>query len=409
MHRLSGPAGLVLLLALPLAAQQQSGKLTLTEVLERARQSAPAIVAARMRVEEVRGRLVGAALPISTNPTIDVESGRRRGAEVSTDYGVEVGQAIDLPPRRRARIDAARAAVQQEEQRVHQIERQTLREVATAFLRALEARERSTGASSGKSLADDALRIAERRFQSGDVAQLDVNLARTAVARADAEVRIADATLTGNITRLQVLLGLTEPITVGGSLHDVLPIDATDVVGRAAAGRSDVLLLDAEIVETEADQRLARTLRWPDFEVRGAYRKEEGDRIVLGGVGITLPVFNRGQEATAAASARLARLRTERDALTRTIEAEVRGAMATHEALRAAASEYERTVLPLVEENEKLALESYEVGQIGLSDLLLVRREALDARRAFIDQLIETRLAEVELRTQAGAWPGVWK
>lgn len=48
--------------------------------------------------------------------------------------------------------------------------------------------------------------------------------------------------------------------------------------------------------------------------------------------------------------------------------------------------------LPLVEENEMLAPESYEVGQIGRGDLLLVRRETLDARRAFIGQLIETRL-----------------
>jgi len=82
----------------------------------------------------------------------------------------------------------------------------------------------------------------------------------------------------------------------------------------------------------------------------------------------------------------------------------VRGAVATHDALRAAAVEYERTVLPLIEENERLALESYDVGQIGLGDLLLVRREALDARRAFIDQLIEMRLAEVELSAKAGVW-----
>ena len=61
-------------------------------------------------------------------------------------------------------------------------------------------------------------------------------------------------------------------------------------------------------------------------------------------------------------------------------------------------------MLPLVEENERLALESYDVGQIGLGDLLLVRREALDARRFLIDQVIETRLAEVELRAKAGVW-----
>jgi len=275
--------------------------------------------------------------------------------------------------------------------------------VATVFFRAVESRERADAAASGKHLADEALRIAERRYAAGDVAQLDVNLAKTAVARGDAEVRIAAATLSGSLTQLQVLLGLAEPVTAGGSLGDALTLAPTDFVARAA-NRPDIRVLDAEIAEAEAEQRLARTLRWPDFGLRASYSKEEGDRVVLGGVGISLPVFNRGQELTAAANARLTRLRAERDALTRTMEAEVRGAVASFDALRAAAAEYQRTVLPLVEENERLALESYEVGQIGLGDLLLVRREALDARRAFIDQLIETRLAEVELRARAGVW-----
>lgn len=402
MHRISGLAGLVLLCARTVAAQQGI-TLTLNEALQRASQSAPAIVAARLQIEEARGHVVGATLPFSSNPTIAVESGRRRGASVSTDYGVEVGQDLDLPQRRRARIDAAQAVVWQEEQRASDVERQTLRDVATAFVRAVEARERSDAATGSKQLADEALRIAERRYAAGDVAQLDVNLARTAVARADADVSAAKATLTGNTTQVQVLLGINESVTIAGSLHDALQIAADDLLARAAE-RADVRLLDAELAEAEAEQRLARTLRWPDFGVRGAYRKEEGDRIVLGGVGISLPLFQRGQEATAVANARIARLRAEREALTRTIAAEVRGAMASHDALAAAATAYERTVLPLVGQNEQLALESYDAGQIGLGELLLVRREALDARRALIDQLIATRLAEVELRAHAGAW-----
>jgi cobalt-zinc-cadmium efflux system outer membrane protein len=403
MHRIIVSAGLVLLAGLPAIAQQQPAVLTLEDALERARQSAPAVVAARMRIDEARGRVVGASLPFASNPTVEVEAGRRNGETSSTDYGLEVGQDLELPQRRRARIDAAHAGVTQEEQRARETEREAFREVATTFLRAVETRERAEAAGSGKRLADEALRIAERRYAAGDVAQLDVNLARTAVARADAETRIANATLTGQVRQLQVLLGLAEPVTVGGSLRDALSLTTTDLVARAA-DRPDLRVIEAEIAEAEADQRLARTLRWPDFGVRASFAKEEGDRIILGGVGLTLPVFNRGQEATAIANARLARLRAQREALTRTIEAEVRGAVATHDTLRAAASEYERTVLPLVEENEKLALESYEVGQIGLGDLLLVRREALEARRAFIDQLIETRLAEVELRARAGVW-----
>jgi len=403
MHRFIVMAGLILLAALPGAAQQQGTTLSIEEALERARQSSPAIVAARLRIEEARGRIVGASLPFPTNPIVEVDARRRSGEVSTTDYGVEVAQDFELPQRRRARVDAAHAGVTQEEQRAREAERQVLREVATVFFRAVESRERAGAAASGKHLADEALRIAERRYAAGDVAQLDVNLARTAVARGDAEARGAAATLRGYLTQLQVLLGLAEPVTAGGSLGDALTLAPTDFVARAA-NRPDIRVLDAEIAEAEAEQRLARTLRWPDFGLRASYSKEEGDRVVLGGVGISLPVFNRGQELTAAANARLTRLHAERDALTRTMEAEVRGAVASFDALRAAAAEYQRTVLPLVEENERLALESYEVGQIGLGDLLLVRREALDARRAFIDQLIETRLAEVELRARAGVW-----
>lgn len=403
MHRFIS-AGLVLLIVHPAVGQpRQDVVLTFEDTLERAQQSAPAIVTARNRVEEARGRILGASLPFSTNPTVEVQAGRRSGQTSSTDYGVEVAQNLDLPRSRRGRIDVARAVVTQEEQRASETERDVLRQVAIAFLRAVEARERNDAALNGKHIADEALRIAERRYAAGDVAQLDVNLVRMAVARADAESRLAAATLSGYLTQLQVFLGITEPVRVEGTLRDPLTLATNELITRAA-DRPDVRILDAEITEAEAEQRLSQMLRWPDFGLRASYSHEEGDRVVLGGVGISLPIFNRGQEATAVTSARLARLRAERTARLRTIEAEVRGGIASYEALRAAAAEYQRTVLPLIEDNERLALESYEVGQIGLGDLLLVRREALDARSAFIDQLIDTRLAEVELRARAGVW-----
>lgn len=386
-------------IALCVARAALAEPLTIDDALARARQSAPAIVAARMRIDEVRARTLNASLRFSSNPTIDVEAGLRSGETSTTDYGVAVAQQFDLPSRRSARIDAAQATIAQEEQRARDVEREVLREIATAFLRALESQERATSAASGKELADEALRIAERRYAAGDVAQLDVNLARTTVARAEADSRNAAAMVGANVARLQALLGMNEAPTIIGALREVsTPVDVT------ATDRADVRVLDAEIAEAEAEQRLAQTLRWPEFGLRASYAREEGDRIFLGGIGLTLPIFDRGRQASAIASARLTRLRAEREALLRTIEIEVRGAAASHVALRDAAIDYERTVLPLIEENERLALESYDVGQIGLGELLLVRREALDARRAFIDQLIEVRLAEVELRARAGVW-----
>lgn len=402
MYGIIGLAGFVLLAAAPAVAQAQPVALTFEQVLDRARQSAPAIVAARMRIEEVRGRVAGASLLLSTNPELELEAGDRTGETSSNDFALEIGQVIDLPHRRGARLAAARAAVAQEGARARDVERETLRAIATAFLETVVSRERAEAAASGKRLADEALLIAERRYAAGDVAQLDVNLARTAVARSDAEARSAAAIAAAHRSELQILLGIAEPVEVAGSLREAL---APAIEGALPlADRPDLLLLDAEIAEAEAERRIAESLRLPDVGLRGGYAEEEGDRIVRGGIGVTLPLFQRGRQETAIASARLARLRTERDALARMIEAEVRGAAAAYEALRDAASEFERTVIPLIEENERLALESYQVGQIGLADLLLVRREALDARRSLIDQLAQTRLAEIALRARTGVW-----
>ncbi|MGK2859546.1 MAG: TolC family protein, partial [Thermoanaerobaculia bacterium] len=268
---------------------------------------------------------------------------------------------------------------------------------------ALAARERAGAASSAISIAQEALGIAERRYAAGDVARLDVNLARTALARALVQQRSAAADLGARATELQVLLGSDQPVVVAGSLRDVPPLETADLLA-GAAHRPDVRILDAEIAAAGAERRLAESLRWPDFGLRAGYEEEEGQRIVTGGIGITLPLFDRGVADRAIASARLERLRIERDALVRAIEAEVRGALAALELRRASAADYADQVMPLTEENEALALESYEVGQIGLAELLLVRRDALDARLALVDQFIDLRLAEIELRTRAGVW-----
>jgi len=403
MHRFITTAVVLFLFSVAAPAQLPEA-LTLESALARARQSAPAVIAARLRIAEARAHLLGASLPLQSNPTVNAAGGRRSGnGESSPEYEFELGQNLDLPGRRTARRAAARAVVTQEEQRALETEREALQDVAATFLRALEAKERLDVATSAKSLADETVRVAERRFSAGDVAQLDVNIARTASAAARAQLRAADAAHAGRITELRVLLGYEskQPIDVSGSLRD-LPQVADASLIENLRWRPDIRALEAEIAEAEAETRLAQTLRWPDLDVRGSYRREQNDTIVLGGVGISLPVFNRGQEATAVASARLARLRAEREALIRSAETELRGALDTYEKLRSATSEYEQIVVPLLAENEKLALESYEVGQIGLSELILVRRETLDARRVFIDQLIETRLAAIELQTRAG-------
>jgi outer membrane protein TolC len=49
-----------------------------------------------------------------------------------------------------------------------------------------------------------------------------------------------------------------------------------------------------------------------------------------------------------------------------------------------------------------LTTRSFEVGQLGLPELLLIRREILDTRFQYLDALLEAALARIDLDASAG-------
>ena len=67
--------------------------------------------------------------------------------------------------------------------------------------------------------------------------------------------------------------------------------------------------------------------------------------------------------------------------------------------------ELEQTALPALDDNESLALKSFEAGEIDLGELLLIRREILETRLAYLERLLDASLTRFELEAAAGALP----
>jgi cobalt-zinc-cadmium efflux system outer membrane protein len=171
---------------------------------------------------------------------------------------------------------------------------------------------------------------------------------------------------------------------------------------RAAAERPELRMLAAEEQQAEAAIRNALTYTRPEYGIAARYAREEGDHIFVGGLRITLPLFATAQEPRDVASAQAARLRTEL-AMERTrIQSEVRSAHAAYSRRLNAVRVLERDALPTLDENTQLNARSFEVGQIGLPDMLLVQREILEARLHYLEALLEAALARVELDARAG-------
>lgn len=382
------------------AAQGQA--LTLAEVLARARDQAPLVVSARLAVEETRGRVVGASVRSQINPDFDVYGGRRTGPGGNyTDFQLGVGQAFEPPSRRAARLASANAAVAQGTASVDEVTRQVLRDAATAFFRVVYANERIALLDAAQRLATNVYTIADRRFRAGDIAVLDVNIARAALARVRADREAAEATKAIALGDLRQLVRVDGDLTVTGSLvSPPTPVDLAAAL-QSAQLRPELRTLEAATQEAEADLRYGLSLAKPQFGVAARYSQEEGDRILLGGLTVTLPVFAKGQEQQAVATARVTRLRTELEAARARVQTEVRAAFDAYERRRSALRILETDGTPSLDENEQLTTRSFDVGQIGLPDLLLIRREILDTRFQYLDALLEAALARIDLDASA--------
>ncbi len=394
---------LILLVAGSGAAQEA---LTLEQALSLARERAPSVLSARARIEESRGRLSAASL--IRNPEVEAAaggaiSGEPRSAKVDAGFL----QDVELGGRRSSRIDVARAEMTSSIAEAEDVLRRAQREVAAAFFRGLQAQERLALLAGAERIAEETLEAARRRHESGDVALLDVNVARAAAARARSDVHGARSTLAASLAEIQRIAG----VLVGGARparrKDLL---ASSIRPRRTCSRKRRSVPTSGPSSPSWMRRMpsfawGEALSWPELGLGALYQREEGQDFLLGAVRLSLPLFDRGQGVRAEARARAGRLAQELDAKRRAVRIEVRAAYEIYDQQRAAVEELERDALGVVEENEALSKESYDVGQISLIELLLVRRQMLEIRSDYLSRLLEAAIASADLEASAGVSP----
>ncbi len=250
----------------------------------------------------------------------------------------------------------------------------------------------------------DLLDASRRRYDLGDIAAIDLNLARIDAARAAAALRVARAALTTAVGTLRALLriGPAEPIELRGTL-DLPPPAPLEVLRQGLDARPDLAGLRADAREADAQIQLGRALRRPDLGVRVAYEREDAETVVLGGLSVMLPACQRGQGALAAGSARASRARIELEIAARRAEAELDAAFAASGQHVDAADILAGEAMPGVADNEALARRSYEAGELNLIELLLVRRDAFETRTALIDRRLDAARRRLAVDFLSGA------
>jgi outer membrane protein, heavy metal efflux system len=388
----------------PKCAQSQETVLTLEMALNRARVNAPVLISARGRIDEARARLRGVSIPLQSNPIIEGTAGPRFSEPSNfTAADVSLSQDFEALGRRGVRIAGAQASVSREIASSSEAARQLLRDVAAAFAKGLAADEKLKILSASEQLASSFLDTAQRRFQAGDIPILEVNLARSLAAKAHAAVLSGRAERAEAFGELRVLLGIPsgQAFSLSGDLKALGAYDL-EALMKGTEDRADIRLLESELQQALSDVRLGNTFRSPEFGVIGRYQRDQGDNIAQAGIRISVPVFSRGQELSATGNARANRIKAELQASKTAARNEIRSAFDVYTDRVEAVKELEHRALPSLDENETLSKRSYEEGELGLAELLLIRRDTLETRLLYVNALLDAFVAGIELQSKAG-------
>lgn len=383
------------------AARAQSDSLDAERVAALARARAPHVRAAESRVLEARGRLSGARALGQENPTIEGVAATEDRFDRRTDWELTV--PLGFGPGRSSRIGMARAELEREEHLVAEARRGAVGAALAAYYRVLHASRRLDVARERHVLALNLERVARERHRTGDVPRLEVLLTETEEARARGAMAAAEQSLSRERISLARALGLpsAERLAVAGTLED-RGFLARTLAADAPARRADVLAAEQELRASGASRNLARTTFLPGLAFLLHYEHEDGERLVRPGLGVTVPLFQYGQESRRAARAREDRARAELEAARNGASAETEGLERVYASATTAADDLAARSLPRLDESERMARESYEAGKTDLPTMLFVRRDLLEARGEYLDRLLEAALAGIDLAVARG-------
>jgi len=409
-YTLCTAALLVASVSVGLASEPAPSTLSLNEAIAEAFARSPVLRARRAELGQAEGRLRTAKI-FPFNPELTVEAARREGpTETNTDRGVKLAQEIQIGGQRRrgtaqasAELEAARAQLLREERLLSS-------RVRAGFVEALRARELLEVERANAELARSLAEVARKRFDSGAVAQMEVNLAQVQVGRAERDLRLAEGAYEVAKTLLAEVVGLdpAHPAAPDGELDlpsRQLPQPA-QVLAAAEQHRADLQAFRHTAEAARARIELSRRQRVPNLELEAFYGREDGtDRLLGGQFKIRIPLFNRNQGRIAEAEAAHRQTMAETDATTIRIRQEVTASLANYRASHAAATNLQHQVLGTLQENLELLQRSFEAGKTGWTEVLVFRREFVDIQRDYIESITDAQLAGIELDLASGIAP----
>lgn len=376
----------LVLLSVPVAAQETSRTLALPQALQRALAANPRLTAAERDIGIAAGRRIQAgAIP---NPELSAEvenvagSGSYRGTR-SAETTLQLSQLVELGGKRDARIAAGTAEFDSATWQRRAIRLEVLSETATAFVIALGAQHRVQILEHQVAALDRLTPLLQRRVEAGASSPAEVLRGQVAANLVRVELQKAKTSLATARRELAILMGDATPrfgALVGGFNQAGRP-PAFATVLNAIDSNPQLMRWTAVRAQRDAELLSARLKSTPDVKVGVGWRhfRESRDNAATFGLSMSVPLWDQNQGDVLAARESLDKVQADR-AINKAALISVAGR--SYDVLNGALQEIDllRTaVLPDARKAREAIEEGYAQGRFTLLELLDVQATITEA------------------------------
>ena len=386
------------------------------------------LAAVRSEVEAARGLVQQASL--RSNPQLEIERKEQVNGS-DNDTMVAAMLPLELGGRRSARISVAQRELELKQSLLADRERLLAAEVRAKFGEALGELLKLGFTEDLLTTTDQGYRLVAARVTEGRTAPLEQNMVLVEVNRIRSMRESGQGKVEVAMLELRNLMGMRpeEPLRLRGDLDHLIDPVPPVVVAKEIALRERPDLRAARALEDLAEARIvqARTQGRFDASLTGKYElmnfgfpqqgfNSDGELVPIQGrfhslaVGVTLdlPVRNRNQGAIASAVAEKAAATQRREFAELTVQREVASALARYQSAARAAEIYRVGVQGQANANLDVIRQTYELGSKTLLDVIAEQRRFIETQTGYIEALVTTYLARVEIE-RATASPSLIK
>ncbi len=408
------------LAAIMAASAAAQGAFTWQQVKDKFEAANPNLKAAQLTVDESRAAEISAYLRPNPQFTGTVDQLNPFKTTLSPVSGQSVYRPLSytLPyasfsylhereRKRELRLESAKKSTDIAVTSFQDEERGLLFNLRNAFVQTLEAKAVLQNARENLSYWDRELEVNRKRFQAGDLAQVDLD--RLELQRIQFETDLENATVALRSAKIQLLILLDDRTPIDqfdvsgpyGFSDSLAPLDEYHSVALAARPDLKAAAEAIELAKTNHQLAVANGSADPTFGVDFARNPPIPSYF---GVSVSIPlrIFDRNQGEKARTEVEIGRSARAHDALQAQVFGDVDSAYVTLESAVNLLRPYRDKYLKLAEDTRNRVSFSYRNGGASLLDYLDAEKSYRDARLAYLNLIGSYLSAAAQLNMAVG-------